>query len=374
MQDAQLSFTHLIMNASFLVQLVMFILVVMSVVSWTIIIQRSSVYKNGRLRADAFEDLFWSGIDLSKLYRDCSSRIQSLAGMELIFVAGYKEFVRLMNSGPADQEVVMNGTYRQMKVAESREIEYLEAHLATLATIGSISPYIGLFGTVWGIMHAFVSLAAVKNATLAMVAPPIAEALIATAMGLFAAIPAVMFYNHFVTKSEALENRYDNFMDEFATILNRKLVVDAASQTQPQVRSQAQPQPQPRQQVQMQPQNAYQRTAYAQDQAYQRPRAERQSQAAPARAFAQPDYASQQGTAFRQPQPRQAAAPGGRTYNPQSAARANYESQPQSASVRPYEIPGSRRAVPPQEDSGPHYITPGVAGDSSRNSGQGRKE
>lgn len=118
----------------------------------------------------------------------------------------------------------MDGTYRQMKVAESREVEALESHLATLATVGSISPYIGLFGTVWGIMHAFVALAAVKNATLSMVAPPIAEALIATAMGLFAAIPAVMFYNHFVSKVEALENRYDNFMDEFATILNRRLV------------------------------------------------------------------------------------------------------------------------------------------------------
>ena len=130
----------------------------------------------------------------------------------------------MINSGPADQEVVMDGTYRQMKVSESRELENLESHLATLATVGSISPYIGLFGTVWGIMHAFIALAAVKNATLSMVAPPIAEALIATAMGLFAAIPAVMFYNRFVTKVETLENRYINFMDEFATILNRRLV------------------------------------------------------------------------------------------------------------------------------------------------------
>lgn len=224
MQNGQLSFTELILNASLLVQLVMFFLLSLSVISWTIIIQRSSAYKQGRARADEFEDRFWSGIDLNNLYQDCIKRQQDLQGLEVIYTAGFKEFVRLVNSGPADQEVVMDGTYRQMKVAESREVEALESHLATLATVGSISPYIGLFGTVWGIMHAFVALAAVKNATLSMVAPPIAEALIATAMGLFAAIPAVMFYNHFVSKVEALENRYDNFMDEFATILNRRLV------------------------------------------------------------------------------------------------------------------------------------------------------
>ncbi|MGN0908263.1 MAG: protein TolQ, partial [Succinivibrio sp.] len=190
MQNGQLSFTELILNASLLVQLVMFFLLSLSVISWTIIIQRSSAYKQGRARADEFEDRFWSGIDLNNLYQDCIKRQQDLQGLEVIYTAGFKEFVRLVNSGPADQEVVMDGTYRQMKVAESREVEALESHLATLATVGSISPYIGLFGTVWGIMHAFVALAAVKNATLSMVAPPIAEALIATAMGLFAAIPA----------------------------------------------------------------------------------------------------------------------------------------------------------------------------------------
>ncbi|MBO8415276.1 MAG: protein TolQ [Proteobacteria bacterium] len=223
-QAGSLSFGELILNASFLVQLVMAFLLLLSIVSWTIIFQRSSQYKTGRRKADEFEDKFWSGIDLNNLYQDCVKRQQELVGMEVIYAAGFKEFVRLVNSGPADQEVVMDGTYRQMKVASSREVESLESNLTTLATIGSISPYIGLFGTVWGIMHAFVALAAVKNATLSMVAPPIAEALIATAMGLFAAIPAVMFYNRFVAKVEALENRYLNFMDEFATILNRRLV------------------------------------------------------------------------------------------------------------------------------------------------------
>lgn len=224
MQNGELSFTELIFNASLLVQVVMLILVSMSVISWTIIIQKTSVFKRGRTRADDFEDRFWSGIDLNNLYQDCMKHQAELQGLEVIYASGFKEFVRLVNSGPADQDVVMDGTYRQMKVAQSREVETLESHLASLATIGSISPYIGLFGTVWGIMHAFVALAAVKNATLSMVAPPIAEALIATAMGLFAAIPAVMFYNHFASKVEALENRYDNFMDEFATILNRRLV------------------------------------------------------------------------------------------------------------------------------------------------------
>ncbi len=224
MPSGELSFSELILNASFLVQAVMIFLVILSVLSWTIIFQRSSQYKVGRRKADAFEDRFWSGIDLNNLYQDCIKHQQNLMGLEVIYTAGFKEFVRLVNSGPADQEVVMDGTYRQMKVACSREVESLESHLPTLATIGSISPYIGLFGTVWGIMHAFVALAAVKNATLSMVAPPIAEALIATAMGLFAAIPAVMFYNRFVTRVEAFENRYLNFMDEFATILNRRLV------------------------------------------------------------------------------------------------------------------------------------------------------
>ncbi len=230
MENGTLSITALVFNASFLVQVVMFFLLSLSVISWTIIIQRTNLYKNSRKNADEFEDKFWSGIDLNKLYQDCMQRQQSLQGLEVIYTAGFKEFVRLVNSGPADQEVVMDGTYRQMKVAQSREMENLEGHLATLATIGSISPYIGLFGTVWGIMHAFVALAAVKNATLSMVAPPIAEALIATAMGLFAAIPAVMFYNRFASRVEALENRYINFMDEFATILNRRLVTVRSQQ------------------------------------------------------------------------------------------------------------------------------------------------
>src|SRR5574344_1937190 len=228
--NGSLSITHLILNASTLVQVVMLFLLTLSIVSWTIIVSRSSAYKIARIKADDFEEKFWSGIDLNNLYQDCIQRADELNGLEVIYAAGFKEFVRLINSGPADQEVVMDGTYRQMKVSQSREMENLESHLATLATIGSISPYIGLFGTVWGIMHAFIALAAVKNATLSMVAPPIAEALIATAMGLFAAIPAVMFYNRYATKVEKLENQYLNFIDEFSTILNRNTAANADQQ------------------------------------------------------------------------------------------------------------------------------------------------
>ena len=224
MQPTELSFTSLIMQASPLVQIVMLILLSMSVWSWKVIVERTNLLKAARNISEQFEERFWSGIDLNRLYQECSARRDELSGLEQIFFSGFKEFARLHNGGPRSQEMVMDGTYRAMRVSLAREVEDLELGLPALATIGSISPYIGLFGTVWGIMNAFVALAAVKNASLAMVAPPIAEALIATAMGLFAAIPAVIFYNRFSTKVEKLESAYCNFMDEFSTILNRQLV------------------------------------------------------------------------------------------------------------------------------------------------------
>lgn len=224
MQPTELSFTSLIMQASPQVQIVMLILLSMSVWSWKVIVERTNLLKAARNISEQFEERFWSGIDLNRLYQECSARRDELSGLEQIFFSGFKEFARLHNGGPRSQEMVMDGTYRAMRVSLAREVEDLELGLPALATIGSISPYIGLFGTVWGIMNAFVALAAVKNASLAMVAPPIAEALIATAMGLFAAIPAVIFYNRFSTKVEKLESAYCNFMDEFSTILNRQLV------------------------------------------------------------------------------------------------------------------------------------------------------
>ncbi len=223
MQPAEMSFTNLILQASPLVQIVMLILLSMSIASWAIIVQRTKILKAARFVSEQFEERFWSGIDLNRLYQECSNRRDELSGLEQIFYSGFKEFARLHNSALKNQEMIMDGTYRAMRVSLSREIDELETHLPVLATIGSISPYIGLFGTVWGIMHAFIALSAVKNASLAMVAPPIAEALIATAMGLFAAIPAVVAYNRFSTKVERLDNEYVNFMDEFSTILNRQL-------------------------------------------------------------------------------------------------------------------------------------------------------
>ncbi|PSJ46011.1 protein TolQ [Zobellella taiwanensis] len=220
---AEISFIGLFLEASLLVQLVMLTLVGLSVLSWALIINRRKVLTTARDDADTFEEKFWSGSDLSRLYHESNARRDSLAGMEQIFYAGFKEFVRLQKQG-RPQDSILEGTYRTMRVALSREVDRLETNLSLLATIGSISPYIGLFGTVWGIMNAFIALAEVQQATLAMVAPGIAEALIATAMGLFAAIPAVIAFNRFSYQVERLENHLANFMDEFSTILNRQVM------------------------------------------------------------------------------------------------------------------------------------------------------
>jgi biopolymer transport protein TolQ len=201
----------------------MLILMTASIVSWAMIIQRNKALSQALDESKKFEDRFWSGIDLSKLYNEVSARA-SVTGMESLFKAGFKEFARLHKTSARSPGAVMEGTQRAMRVGLSREVERLEAHLPFLATVGSISPYIGLFGTVWGIMNAFMALGAVQQATLAMVAPPIAEALIATAIGLFAAIPAVIAYNKFSHSVEQLENSYANFVEEFSNILHRQAV------------------------------------------------------------------------------------------------------------------------------------------------------
>ncbi|QOQ67778.1 protein TolQ [Photobacterium damselae] len=218
----ELSILDLFLQASLLVKIVMLILLGMSVVSWTMIIKRSQVLSEATTRAHRFEDRFWSGVDLSQLYKEVEARKEDLTGSEQIFYAGFKEYARLHRSNGKVPEAVMEGTGRAMRVALSREVEELETNLPFLATVGSISPYIGLFGTVWGIMHAFIALGAVKQATLAMVAPGIAEALVATAMGLFAAIPAVMFYNRLTNQVAKLEHTYATFMEEFSSILHRQ--------------------------------------------------------------------------------------------------------------------------------------------------------
>lgn len=219
-----LSVMTLISEASPLVQIVMLILVLASVVSWAMIVQRSLFFRRAKKQLNQFENEFWSGVDLSQLYRDGNARSkeQELSGVESIFRAGFKEFSRLRQQSAADPEAVMVGVQRAMRVAQSKEEEALERHLPFLATVGSTSPYVGLFGTVWGIMNSFRGLANVQQATLATVAPGISEALIATAIGLFAAIPAVVAYNRFSTSADTLLKRYETFSEEFSSILHRQ--------------------------------------------------------------------------------------------------------------------------------------------------------
>ncbi|EEB77958.1 MAG: protein TolQ [Halioglobus sp.] len=223
--EEQLSLIDLVINASFTVQMVMLILVGASILSWYMIVQRFLYLHNAREEMYGFEERFWSGIDLSQLYREGNEKAsdgQAILGMESIFRAGFKEFSRLAQQSEMDSEAILEGSRRAMRVAVMREEERLERHLAFLASVGSTSPYIGLFGTVWGIMHSFRGLANSTQATLATVAPGISEALVATAMGLFAAIPAVLAYNRFSAKVEVFGNRYDTFVDEFSSILYRQ--------------------------------------------------------------------------------------------------------------------------------------------------------
>ncbi len=219
--QTDLSILHLITNASVLVQGVMALLLIISVMSWTIIFQKMRALKRAKEEAIAFENRFWSGSDLATLYRDVSAN-ESSEGLENIFKSGFKEFVRLRKQGGIEAMAVLEGSQRSMRVELSREIDALENKLPFLATVGSTSPYIGLFGTVWGIMNSFRALGNVHQATLALVAPGIAEALIATAMGLFAAIPAVIAYNRYSNDVERLIARYTVFMEEFSSILQRQ--------------------------------------------------------------------------------------------------------------------------------------------------------
>ncbi len=219
---AELSLLDLVLHASFVVQLVLVILVLASILSWTMIFDRARVLRKAARVAGEFERRFWSGGDLSALYRDLGQDDKRLSGLAAIFRSGFKEYVRLRKGEDGDPMAVIQGAERSMRVALSREMDRLEANLAFLATVGSTSPYIGLFGTVWGIMNSFHALGNVKQATLALVAPGISEALVATAIGLFAAIPAVIAYNRFAYRVERLNNRYEEFMEEFSTLLQRQ--------------------------------------------------------------------------------------------------------------------------------------------------------
>lgn len=223
----EMSVWSLIADATLPVQLVMLTLVIASIVSWVMIIQRWLVLQSAEQGMLGFEKRFWSGMDLSQLYRDGSNRLkegQPVLGMEAIFRAGFKEFMRLRQQGGVNPDSMMASSQRAMRVAYSREEEKLEKNLPFLATVGSVSPYVGLFGTVIGIMNSFIGLANQSQATLQVVAPGIAEALIATAMGLFAAIPAVIAYNRYSARVESIVNNYITFTEEFSSILHRQVV------------------------------------------------------------------------------------------------------------------------------------------------------
>ena len=217
----QISIGALVLQASFAVQVIMFLLLLASVVSWAMILGKRKLLARTRSNAEAFEERFWSGGTLVDLYEKVR-RGKEDGGLTSIFVAGYEEFSRQQQHKAAADDALAS-VQRAMRVAQAREIDQLEGGLAFLATVGSTSPYVGLFGTVWGIMTAFIAIGNVKQATIAMVAPGIAEALIATAMGLFAAIPAVIAYNFFTNQVERLENRFNTFSEELTGILERGL-------------------------------------------------------------------------------------------------------------------------------------------------------
>ena len=217
-----MSLFSLIAGASLPVQAVLVILLITSLFSWWYIFIKVATIKRADAESEEFENKFWTGGDLNKLYDSVTAGRRKPQGMASIFEAGFKEFIRHKQQPGMGVSDVMEGSRRAMRAAYNRELDDLDAHLPFLASVGSVSPYIGLFGTVWGIMNAFRGLSSVAQATLSQVAPGIAEALVATAIGLFAAIPAVIAYNRFASKVDRLSVRYESFMEEFTNILQRK--------------------------------------------------------------------------------------------------------------------------------------------------------
>jgi biopolymer transport protein TolQ len=226
MMNQGLNPLELVLNASIIVQIVMALLLLASIVSWSIMLR-----KRARTDADRFEEVFWSGGDLTAMFRAIDQGRRVTKGMESIFESGFREFQRMRQQGGFPSAQLIEGARRGMRVALLKESDRLEHSLSMLATVGSTSPYVGLFGTVWGIMNAFHGLGNVQQATLAMVAPGIAEALIATAMGLFAAIPAVIAYNRYADQVSRIELRYDTFVEELSTILQRHATERRGGQT-----------------------------------------------------------------------------------------------------------------------------------------------
>ena len=221
--NQDLSILNLILNASVVVQIIMLILATVSFISWYYIFSKWFSLMQSKRQTDNFENVFWSGGDLNQLYNNAVSSRTESGALARIFEAGFREFTKLRMQRNLDPADVISGSKRAMNATYQREIDALESHLAFLASAGSVSPYVGLFGTVWGIMHAFRGLADVGQATLSTVAPGIAEALVATAIGLFAAIPAVLAYNRFSHDIDRLATRYESFMEEFCNILQRQM-------------------------------------------------------------------------------------------------------------------------------------------------------
>ena len=224
-----LSILELVMHASLVVKLVMLLLLAVSFMSWYWIFRKGFAIRDARRRTNDFERDFWSGGDLNSLYQSAVNNRHDAGAMERIFEAGYREFTKLRTQRTLDAATTVDGARRAMRATYQREIDDLEAHLAFLASVGSVSPYVGLFGTVWGIMHAFTGLAALTQVTLATVAPGIAEALVATAIGLFAAIPAVVAYNRFARDIDRIAIRLETFIEEFSNILQRNAGAQSAS-------------------------------------------------------------------------------------------------------------------------------------------------
>ena len=220
--NGDLSFLSLIMGASIPVQIVMLILILASLFSWKYIFIKIKTIKTAEENAEEFEKYFWAGAQLKQLYDSASALGSNIGGLKAIFKAGYKEYVVARSSDQKLDKQTKDSVRRAMQVAYNRELDALERHLPFLASVGSVSPYIGLFGTVWGIMNSFIGLSNVAQSTLAQVAPGIAEALIATAIGLFAAIPAVIAYNRFAAKVDRLAIRYESFMEEFINNVDRR--------------------------------------------------------------------------------------------------------------------------------------------------------
>lgn len=220
-----------ITHAGLIVKSILLILLLASIISWTVIIQRFKSLKSSKINLKKFEKRFWSGTNLEQLFTELTEKKSSLSGLAHIFQAGFQEFLRLRQQSTITPEAIMEGTQRAMRVVQAREIDLLERNLSVLATIGSTAPYVGLFGTVWGIMTSLRALGSVQQATISMVAPGVSEALIATAIGLLVAIPAVVTYNRLTNELERLMNHYDTFQDELSGILHRQIHMEKIRHT-----------------------------------------------------------------------------------------------------------------------------------------------